>query len=117
MESDYTYPAGQLNARELQYIHLVNHSSMSAPRVPDSIRTMLRGLSHCALILSGGYELKRAESDIGVGHADLIAVGRPILANPDLLALWKTGAALTAPDPNTLHTPGPKGYTDYPALS
>jgi N-ethylmaleimide reductase len=52
-----------------------------------------------------------------VGHADLIAVGRPILANPDLLALWKTGAALNAPDPNTFHTPGPKGYTDYPALS
>jgi N-ethylmaleimide reductase len=116
MESDYTYLAGQLNTRELLYIHLVNHSSMGAPPVPDSIRTMLRSLSHCALILSGGYDLQRAESDIGAGHADLIAVGRPILANPDLVARWKTGAALNAPDPNTFYTPGPKGYTDYPAL-
>ena len=46
-----------------------------------------------------------------------MAVGRPILANPDLVARWKTGAALNAPDPNTFYTPGPKGYTDYPALA
>jgi N-ethylmaleimide reductase len=116
MESDYTYLAGQLNARGLLYIHLVNHSSMGAPPVPDSIRTMLRSQSHCALILSGGYDLQRAQSDVAAGNGDLIAVGRPILANPDLVARWKTGAALNAPDPNTFYTPGPKGYTDYPAL-
>jgi N-ethylmaleimide reductase len=117
MESDYTYLAGQLNARELLYIHLVNHSSMGAPPVPDSIRAMLRGLSHCALILSGGYDLQRAESDLAADKGDLVAVARLILANPDLLERWKKGAALNIPDPNTFYTPGPKGYTDYPALA
>ena len=117
MESDYTYLAGQLNARGLVYIHLVNHSSMGAPPVPDSVRAMLRGLSHCALILSGGYDLQRAESDLAADKGDLIAVARLLLANPDLLARWKQGAALNAPDPNTFYTPGPKGYTDYPALA
>lgn len=116
MEADYTYLAQQLNARGLLYIHLVDHSSMGAPSVPESIRTMLRGLSHCALILSGGYDLERAERDLAAGKCDLVAVGRPILANPDLLQRWRTGAALNAPDPNTFYTPGPKGYTDYPAL-
>jgi N-ethylmaleimide reductase len=116
MESDYSYLANQLNARELLYIHLVDHSSMGAPPVPDSIRVMLRGLSHCKLILSGGYDLQRAESDLVAGKCDLVAVGRPILANPDLIERWKTGAALNAPDPTTFYTPGPKGYTDYPAL-
>ena len=116
MEADYTYLAHQLNARGLLYIHLVDHSSMGAPPVPESIRTMLRGLSHCALILSGGYDLERAESDLAAGKCDLVAVGRPILANPDLVQRWKTGAALNGPDPNTFYTPGPKGYTDYPAL-
>lgn len=37
MESDYSYLAQQLNARGLLYVHLVDHSSMGAPVVPDSI--------------------------------------------------------------------------------
>jgi N-ethylmaleimide reductase len=117
MESDYRYLAGELNARQLVYIHLVNHSSMGAPPVPDSVRAMLRGLSHCALILSGGYDLARAESDLAADKGDLVAIGRPLLANPDLPQRWKSGAALNAADPNTFYTPGPKGYTDYPVLA
>jgi N-ethylmaleimide reductase len=117
MESDYAYLAGQLNARGLLYIHLVDHSSMGAPAVPESIRVMLRQLSHCALILSGGYDLQRAESDLAADKCDLVAAGRPILANPDLVRRWQTGAALNVPDPTTFYTPGPKGYTDYPALA
>jgi len=61
--------------------------------------------------------LVRAESDLAAGKCDLIAVGRPILANPDLVARWKSGAALNAPDFSTFYLPGPKGYTDYPALA
>ena len=116
MESDYTYLAGRLDALGLLYIHLVDHSSMGAPPVPESIRVMLRALPHCALILSGGYDLRRAQSDLEGGKGDLIAVGRPILANPDLLRRWQTGAVLNTPDPATFYTPGAKGYTDYPAL-
>jgi N-ethylmaleimide reductase len=114
MESDYTYLAQQLDARGLLYIHLVNHSSMGAPPVPDSIRAMLRALPHCRLILSGGYDAERAERDLAAKRADLIAVGRPLLANPDLLARWLHGTPLNAPDQSTFYTPGPKGYTDYP---
>jgi N-ethylmaleimide reductase len=116
MESDYTYLAKQLNERGLLYIHLVDHSSMGAPAVPDSIKATLRSMSDCALILSGGYDFKRAESDLAAGKCDLVAVARPILANPDLIRRWETGAALNAPDSNTFYTPGPKGYTDYPTL-
>lgn len=45
-----------------------------------------------------------------------LAVGRPFLANPDLVARWRTGVPVDAPDMSTFYTPGPKGYTDYPAL-
>jgi len=116
MESDYTYLAKQLNERGLLYIHLVDHSAMGGPAIPESIPGMLRSMSNCALILSGGYDFKRAESDLAAGKCDLVAVARPILANPDLIKRWETGAALNAPDPNTFYTPGPKGYTDYPTL-
>jgi N-ethylmaleimide reductase len=116
MEADYTYLARELNAHGLAYVHLVDHSPMGAPPVPESIKAMFRSVFKRTLILSGGYDAGRAESDLAAGKCDLIAVGRPMLANPDLVARWKTGAAVNAPDFNTFYTPGPKGYIDYPAL-
>lgn len=117
MAADYTYLVRELNARGLVYIHLVDHSAMGAPPVPDSIKTMARSTFKGKLILSGGYDAARAEADLAAGKCDLIAVGRPFLANPDLVTRWQTGAAVNAPDMSTFYTPGPKGYTDYPALS
>jgi N-ethylmaleimide reductase len=117
MEADYTYLAGKLNDLGLVYVHLVDHSSSGAPAVPDSIKAMFRKAFKGALILSGGYDAARAEADLVAGKADLIAVGKPILANPDLVARWQASAALNAPDMSTFYTPGPKGYTDYPALT
>ncbi len=116
METDYAYLARELSARALLYVHLVDHSPMGAPPVPDSIKAMFRSAFKGALILSGGYDAARAESDLAAGKCDLVAVGRPILANPDLVARWKTGAATNVPDFSSFYTPGPKGYTDYPAL-
>ena len=116
MEADYTYLAQQLNDRGLVYIHLVDHSSMGIPPVPDAIKTIFRNSFKRTLILSGGYDAERAESDLVTGKGDLIAVGRPLLANPDLLTRWKTGAAVNEPDMDTFYTPGPQGYIDYPTL-
>jgi N-ethylmaleimide reductase len=117
MEADYTYLARQLNVAGLLYIHLVDHSSMGAPAVPDSMKATFRDEFKRTLILSGGYDAARAESDLAAGKCDLVAVARPFLANPDLVARWKSSAAVNAPDPGTFYTPGAKGYTDYPALA
>ncbi len=116
MEADYSYLAQQLNARGLVYIHLVDHSPMGAPTVPDSIKKMFHSAFKGKLILSGGYDAARAEKDLAEGKCDLVAVGRQFLANPDLVARWKNNSPLNAPDMDTFYTPGPKGYTDYPAL-
>lgn len=116
LAEDYNYLAQQLNVRKLAYIHLVDHSPMGAPPVPDSIKTMFRDTFKGTLILSGGYDAARAESDLAAGKCDLVAVGRPFLANPDLISRWKNGAALNEPDMNTFYTPGAKGYTDYMTL-
>jgi len=116
MEADYTHLARALNGLGLVYIHLVDHSSMGAPPVPESMKATFRSVFERTLILSGGYDAARAESDLAAGKCDLVAVGRPFLANPDLVARWKSGAAENAADSSTFYTPGPKGYTDYPAL-
>jgi len=117
MDADYTYLARELNALGLVYIHLVDHSPMGAPAVPESIKEMFRRVFKRTLMLSGGYDAARAESDLVAGKCDLVAAGRPFLANPDLVARWQSGAAVNAPDAGTFYTPGPKGYTDYPALT
>jgi len=70
-----------------------------------------------SLILSGGYDAARAERDLAAGKCDLIAVGRPLLANPDLVTRWRLGTAMNTPDDSTFYTAGPRGYTDYPALA
>jgi len=116
MASDYTYLAEQLNILEPVYIHLVDHSGMGTPPVPDTIKATFRREFKGTLILSGGYDAERAEKDLAAGKCDLIAVGRPFLANPDLVERWKTGANVNAPDMDTFYTPGAKGYTDYPTL-
>jgi N-ethylmaleimide reductase len=117
MEADYAYLAGKLNDTGMMYIHLVDHSANGAPKIPQTVRPMFRKTFKRTLILSGGYDMKRAEADLEAGKGDLIAVGKPILANPDLVERWKKGAALNAPDMTTFYTPGAKGYTDYPALA
>ena len=117
MAADYTYLARALNETGLMYVHLVDHSAMGAPAVPDDIKTLYRKAFKRTLILSGGYDAARAETDLKAGKADLIAVGRPFLANPDLVERWKEGMAVNEPDMSTFYTPGPKGYTDYPALN
>ena len=50
------------------------------------------------------------------GWVDGPAVARPLLANPDLVTRWKTGAEENTPDPATFYTGGDKGYNDYPTL-
>jgi N-ethylmaleimide reductase len=78
--------------------------------VKQKVRTAFKG----ALILSGGYDRDRAEADLAEKRADLIAFGRPFLANPRLVTKLQNRSELGAPDFATFYTPGEKGYTDYP---
>jgi len=118
-EIDETYrklvPA--LVATGLQYVHLVDHSAMGAPPVPAELKLALRQAWPRTFILAGGFDRASAEVALREGRADLVALGRPFLANPDLVARLQRGLPLNAPDFATFYTPGPKGYTDYPAAA
>jgi N-ethylmaleimide reductase len=116
IEEEYTYLAEQLNAISIAYVHLVDHSSMGAPEVPESIKRMFREKFKNTLILSGGYTKERAESDLQNGHADLIAFAKPFINNPDLAERFRNDWPLNENlDTTTFYTPGEKGYTDYSA--
>lgn len=71
-----------------------------------------------AWIVNNGYTREMADAALagtlcGV-KADLVAFGRPFIANPDLVARLRHNAALNAVDYATLYGGGAAGYTDYP---
>jgi N-ethylmaleimide reductase len=117
IEAAYAWLADKLSDLGIAYLHLVDHSSMGAPAVPDSTKAAIRKAFHGSLILSGGYDRARAEADLATGRADFIAFGRPFIANPELVEQLRTGATLAAPDQATFYTSGEAGYTDYPVLA
>ncbi|GLY04077.1 hypothetical protein Acsp01_44560 [Actinoplanes sp. NBRC 101535] len=50
-------------------------------------------------------------------RADLTALGRPFLANPDLVERLRTGAPVNqVRNRHLMYVGGETGYTDYPAL-
>jgi N-ethylmaleimide reductase len=117
-ESDatYEYIAKKLSDLDVVYLHLVDHSSMGAPAVPENVVQIIRNNFKNDLILSGNYTVERAEAALENDEADLIAFGRPFLANPDLVERLKNRLPLNQPRFDLFYTPGAEGYTDYPVF-
>ncbi len=113
MDALYAALIAELNKIGLAYIHIVDHSAMGAPEVSPTLKAAIRSTFKGRYILSGGYDLARANSDLDADRGDLAAFGRPFIANPDLVEKLRNGSELAAPDFNTFYTPGEKGYTDY----
>lgn len=116
----YAALAAGLGKLGLAYVHLVDHSAMGAPKPePSTIQLIcreFRGAGRGAVILSGGYDRERAEADLESGAADLVAYGRPFIANPDLVKRLNINAPQNVADQTTFYSPGEIGYTDYPTL-
>lgn len=106
--------AKELNKIDILYVHIADHSSMGAPEVKASVKARIRAAFKNVVILSGGYDAKRAEHDLGEKKGDLFAFGRPFISNPHLVSKMKHKKPLTPADPATFYAPGEKGYTDYP---
>lgn len=108
------YLAKQLNTFNLAYLHLMRSDFLQAQT--GDVMTIARENYKGVLIGNMGYNADEAEAAIKDGKLDAVAFGTSFLANPDLPARIKIGAALNAPDASTFYTPGEKGYTDYPTL-
>jgi len=117
----YVSLAAELGKFGLCYIHLVDHSAMGAPKPEPStvgaICREFRGAGGGSVILSGGYDRERAEADLESGAADLVAYGRPFIANPDLVERLRINAPLNSADQATFYSSGSAGYTDYPGYT
>lgn len=112
----YTAVATEMGKLGIAYLHVVDHSAIGAPPVAATTKAAIRKAFGGTYILSGGYTTAvGAESDLQSGLGELVAFGRPFLANPNLVEKLQSGAALNPPDFATFYTPGTVGYLDYPA--
>jgi N-ethylmaleimide reductase len=116
LEPQYLALVAELSSMKLAYLHVLDHSAMGAPPVPEAFKLALRKAFNGPFILAGGFDATSGEAALNDGRADMIGYARAFLANPDLVARMQNGAALNAPDMSTFYTPGEKGYTDYPNL-
>ncbi len=116
-EQQYTQLAAGLKETGIAYIHMVDHTSLGAPAVPQTVKDAVRNAFGGTIILSGGYTAARAEAELEEGKGELVAFGRPFLANPDFVKRISIGEELNQPDFNTFYTPDEKGYNDYPVFT
>jgi N-ethylmaleimide reductase len=87
----------------------------SGERAADAVDFVaLRKRYTGAWISNNGYGRAKAESALAAGHADLVAFGRPFIANPDLVWRLVNNAPLNEPDKSTFFYGEERGFTDYP---
>lgn len=115
-ETTYTAAARLLGDIGVAYIHIAEADWDDAPHMSTAFKRRLREAYAGTLIYAGKYTLERANAALREGWADLIAFGRPFVANPDLPARLRAGAALTPHDRDTLFGGGAAGLTDYAVM-
>jgi len=105
-----------LQARGIAYLHLVEADWDDAPQFSETFRQQIRARFSLPIIVAGNYDQARAEWVLGLGYADLVAFGRPFVANPDYPRRLAENLPLADFDGATLFGGTARGYTDYASL-
>ena len=108
--------AKALSVQGIAYLHLAEADWDDAPQIPEPFRHELRQVFAGAIIVAGRYDQARAQALLEAGLVDLIAFGRPFVANPDLPARLANGWPLAQFDGSRLFGGAEPGYSDYPAF-
>jgi N-ethylmaleimide reductase len=103
-----------LEAAGVAYLSIAEADWDDAPDLPPAFRKAVRGAFSGRILYAGRYTAERADALLSTGLADLVAFGRPFIANPDLPARIAHGWPLTPLRPATLYGGGAEGFTDYP---
>lgn len=115
MHATYKALAEGLEPLGLAYVSVVH------PNPKDRIVQEIRHTIGAPLIANTGFTTlttrERAEYLITSDLADAVAVGRPFIANPDLVHRWSNRLPENQPNPETFYSTGEAGYTDYKPVS
>lgn len=124
VEETLLYLCEELNRRKVAYLHLLyqlmpsgnmEDSEFNETHLSDALMQKVRIAFDGTLIWCGGFTKNSAQAALDTGWVDLIAFGRPFVANPDLVARFKNDWPLAEAGRSALYTRnGEKGYTDFP---
>jgi N-ethylmaleimide reductase len=126
VEETLLYVSEQLGRRGVAYLHLVyqlmptgNMETLEFKEhyISHAVLAQVRAAFPGAIIWCGGFtDRESAQVALDTGLVDLIAFGRPYIANPDLAERLKHGWPLAEADRSTYYTRRDEvGYTDFPA--
>jgi N-ethylmaleimide reductase len=101
---------GAASGLRLAYLHVIRLRGA----VLDNVLLARRHFGG-PLILNEGYDFEEANASVAYGQGEAVSFGRGFIGNPDLVERFRLGIPLDPFDSRTLYTPGPAGYTDYPA--
>jgi len=90
---DYLLPL--LNKYDLAYVHTGMFNDAPYEHLQGTVTQYIRKHYRGTVIASGGYTAESANSLIENGDADLVAIGRPFIANPDYVEKVKQSKELT----------------------
>ncbi len=118
----FDYVVRELAEFNLAYIHIVEGNTGGARELPDRPfdyvglhRAYRAAGGKGAWMVNNGLDKALAEQALRDG-ADLVAFGRPFIANPDLVARLRKGGPFNEGDRKTYYGGDARGYTDYPTL-
>ena len=111
--------AERLGEAGLVYLHGIRPNERMGTSGDYDPIALLRAHFPGAVVANAEYDRAEGEALLAAGTADLVAYGRPFLANPDLpvrFAAQEAGLAapLNEPEHATFYGGGAGGYTDYP---
>ena len=119
----FDYLLAQLGPLGLAYIHTIEGATggerelAERPFDYEALRAIYRKAGgQGAWMVNNSYDKAMAEAAVEHGGIDIVAFGRPFIANPDLVERLRRGAPLNTPDRETFYGGGAEGYTDYPTM-
>ncbi|HWK13919.1 MAG TPA: alkene reductase [Rhizobiaceae bacterium] len=116
-EALFTCVVEGLQERRLGFLDVVEGGTGDTPAQCPFDFGKLRSRFTGIYIANNAYGYENGNAAIRDGHADMIAFGRPYLANPDLVQRFAAGAPLNAVNRDTVYEKGRTGYIDYPLLA
>ncbi|MEJ6476440.1 alkene reductase [Pseudoalteromonas piscicida] len=101
----FDYLLSALNNRTLAYVHVgIFDDSMEFDYLGGSASAYLRSLYKGTLVGVGSYTAESGAEAIEKQQFDLLAIGRPFIANPDYVEKVRKGQAIKAYDESMLAT-------------